>query len=95
MFYKKEWSGAPPTSILLPPTSLKDLWLDKYLEYPHAAKALYIYKHPCLRMQSQRHHSLSITNHSTGWATSSVFLVLLKIDENFEKLRSHQEHLLS
>ncbi|GFS87241.1 hypothetical protein TNCV_213621 [Trichonephila clavipes] len=31
---------------LLPPTSRDDLWLDVYLEYSHAAKALYIYKHP-------------------------------------------------
>ncbi|GFT25950.1 hypothetical protein TNCV_2807891 [Trichonephila clavipes] len=37
-----------------------DLRLDRYSEYPHAAKALYIYKHLCFRTQalwlsSQRH----------------------------------------
>ncbi|GFW72560.1 uncharacterized protein TNCV_3797881 [Trichonephila clavipes] len=38
----------PPTSLNLSPTSREDLQLDGYLEYSHAAKALYIYKHPCL-----------------------------------------------
>ncbi|GFT98299.1 hypothetical protein TNCV_2903961 [Trichonephila clavipes] len=37
----------PPTSLHLPPTTREDLRLDGYLEYPHAAKALYIDKHPC------------------------------------------------
>ncbi|GFY27280.1 hypothetical protein TNCV_2069001 [Trichonephila clavipes] len=32
----------PPTSLPLPPTSREDLRFDGYLEYPHAAKALYI-----------------------------------------------------
>ncbi|GFX81491.1 uncharacterized protein TNCV_4508981 [Trichonephila clavipes] len=41
-----------PTSLPLPPTSRADLRLDGYLEYPHAAKALYIYKHPCLLRDS-------------------------------------------
>ncbi|GFU64937.1 uncharacterized protein TNCV_785881 [Trichonephila clavipes] len=36
------------------PTTRKDLWLDGYLEYPHAAKALYIYKHPCLLRDSNQ-----------------------------------------
>ncbi|GFX37776.1 uncharacterized protein TNCV_3116261 [Trichonephila clavipes] len=36
----------------LPPTSREDLPLDGYLEYPHATKALYIYKHPCLPWDS-------------------------------------------
>ncbi|GFW38116.1 integrase catalytic domain-containing protein [Trichonephila clavipes] len=36
--------GPPPH----PPTSRDDLWLDEYLEYPHAAQALYLCKHPCL-----------------------------------------------
>ncbi|GFW53823.1 hypothetical protein TNCV_3939171 [Trichonephila clavipes] len=35
------------TSISLPPNSREDLWLDGYLEYPHATNALYIHKHPC------------------------------------------------
>ncbi|GFX04610.1 uncharacterized protein TNCV_901381 [Trichonephila clavipes] len=42
----------PPTSLPLPPTSREDLRLDGYLEYPHAAKALYIYEHPCLLRNS-------------------------------------------
>ncbi|GFX33086.1 hypothetical protein TNCV_5042541 [Trichonephila clavipes] len=29
----------------LPPSSRDDLWLDGYLEYNYAAKALYTYKH--------------------------------------------------
>ncbi|GFV62487.1 hypothetical protein TNCV_630661 [Trichonephila clavipes] len=37
----------PQTSFPLPPTSLEDLGLGGYLEYLHAAKALYIYKRPC------------------------------------------------
>ncbi|GFW23535.1 uncharacterized protein TNCV_3806321 [Trichonephila clavipes] len=36
----------------LPPTSREDLRLDGYLKYPHAAQALYIYKHPCLLRNS-------------------------------------------
>ncbi|GFY24378.1 uncharacterized protein TNCV_1014261 [Trichonephila clavipes] len=36
------------SSLPLPPTSREDLRVDDYLEYLHAAKALYIYKHPCL-----------------------------------------------
>ncbi|GFX73925.1 uncharacterized protein TNCV_397361 [Trichonephila clavipes] len=42
----------PPTSVPLPPTTREDLRLDGYLEYPHAAKALCIYKHPCLLRDS-------------------------------------------
>ncbi|GFT07930.1 hypothetical protein TNCV_873601 [Trichonephila clavipes] len=40
--------GGSPTSLPLPPTSREDLKLDGYLEYPPAAKALYIYKYPYL-----------------------------------------------
>ncbi|GFX02546.1 hypothetical protein TNCV_728001 [Trichonephila clavipes] len=39
------WPGASP------PTR-EDLRLNGYLDYPHAAKALYIYKHPCLLRDS-------------------------------------------
>ncbi|GFW03384.1 hypothetical protein TNCV_4939171 [Trichonephila clavipes] len=35
-------SQRPPTSLPLPPITREDLRLDGYLEYPHAAKALYI-----------------------------------------------------
>ncbi|GFU58286.1 uncharacterized protein TNCV_3646251 [Trichonephila clavipes] len=42
----------PPTSLPLPPTSGEDLQLNRYLEYHHAAKTLYIYKHPCLLRDS-------------------------------------------
>ncbi|GFX51803.1 hypothetical protein TNCV_5015051 [Trichonephila clavipes] len=38
----------PPTSLSLLPTPREDLQLDGYLEYSHAARPLYIYKHPCL-----------------------------------------------
>ncbi|GFX36654.1 uncharacterized protein TNCV_580331 [Trichonephila clavipes] len=41
-----------PTYLPLPPTSREDLRLDGYLKYPHAAKALYIYTHPCLLWDS-------------------------------------------
>ncbi|GFS54903.1 uncharacterized protein TNCV_3576211 [Trichonephila clavipes] len=41
-----------PKSIPLSPTSRKDLGLEGYLEYPYAAKALYIYKHSCLLRDS-------------------------------------------
>ncbi|GFY01758.1 uncharacterized protein TNCV_1467501 [Trichonephila clavipes] len=41
-----------PTSHPLPPTSREDLKLDGCLEYPYAAKTLYIYKHPCLHRDS-------------------------------------------
>ncbi|GFT83591.1 uncharacterized protein TNCV_4866461 [Trichonephila clavipes] len=50
---RKPWGGQRPvTSLSLPPSTREDLWLDGYLEYPHAAKALYIYKHPCLLRDS-------------------------------------------
>ncbi|GFT19198.1 uncharacterized protein TNCV_303261 [Trichonephila clavipes] len=50
---RKPWGGlGPPTSFPFPPTTREDLWQDGYLEYPHAAKALYIYKHPCLLLDS-------------------------------------------
>ncbi|GFW90868.1 uncharacterized protein TNCV_2418611 [Trichonephila clavipes] len=42
----------PPMSLPLQPTTREDLRLDGYLEYPHAAKALYIYKHPCFLRDS-------------------------------------------
>ncbi|GFY26486.1 hypothetical protein TNCV_2878171 [Trichonephila clavipes] len=32
----------------LQPTSREDLWPDNYLDYSHAAKTRYIYKHLCL-----------------------------------------------
>ncbi|GFT19578.1 hypothetical protein TNCV_2534571 [Trichonephila clavipes] len=41
-----------PTSHPLPLTSREDLRLDGCLEYPHATKAVYIYKHPCLLRDS-------------------------------------------
>ncbi|GFW63780.1 uncharacterized protein TNCV_3743881 [Trichonephila clavipes] len=41
-------SQVPPTSLPIPLTSREDLWLEGYLEEPHAAKALFIYKHSCL-----------------------------------------------
>ncbi|GFW89454.1 uncharacterized protein TNCV_3967441 [Trichonephila clavipes] len=45
---RPEGGQGPPTFLLFPLTSREDLRLDGYLKYPHAAKALYIYKHPCL-----------------------------------------------
>ncbi|GFV58873.1 uncharacterized protein TNCV_4132351 [Trichonephila clavipes] len=43
-----------PNYLPLPPTTREDLRLNGYLEYRHAAKALYIYKHPCLlRIRTQ------------------------------------------
>ncbi|GFX16036.1 uncharacterized protein TNCV_4702951 [Trichonephila clavipes] len=48
---EREHSGGgqgPPTSLPLPPPSREDWRLDCYLKYPHAAKALYIHKYPCL-----------------------------------------------
>ncbi|GFT90924.1 hypothetical protein TNCV_1066041 [Trichonephila clavipes] len=43
------------TSLPLPPTSREDLRLDDYLEYPHAVKALYIYKQPCPLLIRTKH----------------------------------------
>ncbi|GFW75033.1 hypothetical protein TNCV_447411 [Trichonephila clavipes] len=40
--------GGHSTSLSLPPTSRNNFRLDEYLEHPHAAQALFIYKHPCL-----------------------------------------------
>ncbi|GFU07159.1 hypothetical protein TNCV_3474241 [Trichonephila clavipes] len=62
--------GLPP---LFPfhPTLRDDLWLDGYLNYPHAAKALYIYKHPCLLPgfePSPNGTAVSVINQYTGWA---------------------------
>ncbi|GFU40682.1 uncharacterized protein TNCV_3230561 [Trichonephila clavipes] len=45
------WPGPPPSLPVLP-TPREDLRLDSYLKYSHAAKALYIYKHPCLLRDS-------------------------------------------
>ncbi|GFU93370.1 hypothetical protein TNCV_1861001 [Trichonephila clavipes] len=42
-----------PTS-LLTSTTREDLRLDGYLEYHHAAKALWIYKHACLPRDSNQ-----------------------------------------
>ncbi|GFV46669.1 hypothetical protein TNCV_3544851 [Trichonephila clavipes] len=51
----------PPSSLPLPSTSREDLRVDGYLEYPHAAKALYICKHmhvfSGIRAQGPRHCS--------------------------------------
>ncbi|GFV02355.1 uncharacterized protein TNCV_1022831 [Trichonephila clavipes] len=47
-----EGGQGPPTPLPLPPTTREDLWLDGYLGYPHAAKALHIYIHPCLLRDS-------------------------------------------
>ncbi|GFU56085.1 putative transposable element [Trichonephila clavipes] len=59
-----------PTSIPLPPTSREDLRLDGYLENPHAAKALYIDKHPCLLRYSN-------TGPAAPQSASSLFLLSL------------------
>ncbi|GFU33074.1 uncharacterized protein TNCV_4156311 [Trichonephila clavipes] len=45
------WLG-PPNSLPLPPTLREDLRFDGYVEYPHAAKTLHIYRHPCLLRDS-------------------------------------------
>ncbi|GFW48379.1 uncharacterized protein TNCV_1109421 [Trichonephila clavipes] len=45
------WSGTY-LSLPLPPTVREDLRLDGDFRYPHAAKALYIYKHPCFLRNS-------------------------------------------
>ncbi|GFX17316.1 uncharacterized protein TNCV_3553211 [Trichonephila clavipes] len=59
-----------PTSPPLPSTSREDMRLDGYLKYPHAAKALYIYKHPCLLRDSDRvttaQQSASLTTKPDG-----------------------------
>ncbi|GFV01676.1 uncharacterized protein TNCV_3050691 [Trichonephila clavipes] len=53
LFCSVPWGGeGPPTSLPLPPTTRVDLKLNGYLEYPHAAKALYIYRHPYLLRDS-------------------------------------------
>ncbi|GFX19519.1 uncharacterized protein TNCV_2074281 [Trichonephila clavipes] len=48
-----DFGEGPTTFLPVPPTSREDLRLDGYLEYPHAAKALYIYKHSCLLRYSK------------------------------------------
>ncbi|GFV99347.1 hypothetical protein TNCV_1513191 [Trichonephila clavipes] len=57
------------TSLPLPPTSRVDLWLDGYLQCPHVAQALHIYKHPLLLRDSdcnvtsrkQQQHLVSVS----------------------------------
>ncbi|GFW85723.1 hypothetical protein TNCV_853721 [Trichonephila clavipes] len=44
--------GGSRASHPMPPTLREDLQLDGCLEYLPAAKALYIYKHPCLLRDS-------------------------------------------
>ncbi|GFW76578.1 hypothetical protein TNCV_2681951 [Trichonephila clavipes] len=66
------WKGQePPTSLSFQPTSREDLLLDGYLQYPQAAKAIYIYKHPCLLRDSPRPKgtALSFVNFYTGRVT--------------------------
>ncbi|GFV73410.1 uncharacterized protein TNCV_3389261 [Trichonephila clavipes] len=49
---KSHFGQGPPTSLPFPPSSGEDLRLDGYLEYPHTAQALCIYKHACLLWDS-------------------------------------------
>ncbi|GFY07367.1 hypothetical protein TNCV_5085521 [Trichonephila clavipes] len=65
-------SQMPSTSLPLPPTSPKDLQLDGYLKYPHAAKALYIYKHPSYPGFEPRSNgpAVSVASHCTGLTES-------------------------
>ncbi|GFS97693.1 uncharacterized protein TNCV_2558541 [Trichonephila clavipes] len=60
--------GFPP--LPPPPTSGEDLRLDGYLEYTHAAKALYTYRHPRLLWDSNpvptTPQSVSLTTISDG-----------------------------
>ncbi|GFS53993.1 uncharacterized protein TNCV_3762061 [Trichonephila clavipes] len=64
----------------LPPTTREDLWLDGYLEYPHATKALHIYKHPCLLRDSNpvptAPQSASLTTLSIGRLIKNIHLVV-------------------
>ncbi|GFS60103.1 hypothetical protein TNCV_2826341 [Trichonephila clavipes] len=57
----------PPTFLPLPPTFREDLWLDAYLKYPHDAKALFSYKHPCFFWDSIPGHT----------AQQSAFLITI------------------
>ncbi|GFV04218.1 uncharacterized protein TNCV_918391 [Trichonephila clavipes] len=66
---------SPPTSLPLPPTSREDLGLDGYLKYPHAAKALYVYKHLCLLRDS----NLGLTEHQSASLTTIPYGRLLKL----------------
>ncbi|GFV60622.1 hypothetical protein TNCV_2739711 [Trichonephila clavipes] len=54
-----------------PITKLVDLWLDGYLEYSHAAYALYHHEHPCLLRDSNvgpmAQQSASLTIIPDGW----------------------------
>ncbi|GFS83283.1 hypothetical protein TNCV_600291 [Trichonephila clavipes] len=62
------WGGqGSPTTFPLPPNSREDLRLDSYLKYPHAGKALYIYKHPCPPVLEPRPNgtAVSVANHYT------------------------------
>ncbi|GFW99599.1 uncharacterized protein TNCV_3418321 [Trichonephila clavipes] len=59
------WIGQRPTN------STTGLRLDGYLEYPHAAKALYIYRYPCHLLNSNTGpntpQSASQTTVLNGW----------------------------
>ncbi|GFW64069.1 uncharacterized protein TNCV_707741 [Trichonephila clavipes] len=63
------WSG--DSQLSTPSTNFtRDLWFDGYLEYPHAEKALYIHKHPCLLRDSNPvpySTVVSAINLYTGW----------------------------
>ncbi|GFY21755.1 hypothetical protein TNCV_1168991 [Trichonephila clavipes] len=59
-----QFSGSGrPTSLF--PTSREDLRFNGYSEYLHAAKALYIYKHPCL-LRDPYGTAVSVANRYTG-----------------------------
>ncbi|PRD22522.1 UNVERIFIED_CONTAM: hypothetical protein NCL1_48892 [Trichonephila clavipes] len=47
----------------LHPISREDLWLDGYLECPHDAQVLYIYRHPRLDQNSNQTLRQSIQYH--------------------------------
>ncbi|GFV12340.1 hypothetical protein TNCV_1538351 [Trichonephila clavipes] len=59
----------PPTSS---PSIILTRGLDGYLEYPHAAKALYIYKHPGFEPRPYG-SAVSINIHCTGWSAHHIF----------------------
>ncbi|GFX65006.1 hypothetical protein TNCV_451441 [Trichonephila clavipes] len=67
--------GLPPFFPFLQPHEMT--WFDGNLEYSHVAKALYIYKRPCLLRDSNTAptaRQFSFPNHCTGWVARILFL---------------------
>ncbi|GFS56002.1 hypothetical protein TNCV_2564481 [Trichonephila clavipes] len=91
---RKTWGCTGASHLSSPSTNLTRglAARDCYLEYPHATKALYIYKHPCLLRDSNPvPTALSVANHYTGWTTGVIVQDFIFMDDD---ARPHSANLI-